>query len=96
MKSNNYKQVLEAKDIIPIGERGILKSGTLFNNMSSDSRNHGRENLDIILTDTTISITGEIQVFEGEFITLNVKANLSDGESKIDFGEQDRFVVSWK
>lgn len=96
MKSDNYKRVLEAEDIIPIDERGILKSGALFDNISSDSQNHGRENLDIILTDTTISITGEIQVFEGEFITLNVKANLSDGESKIDFGEQDRFVVSWK
>ena len=96
MKSDNYKRVLEAEDIIPIGERGVLKSGKLSNNISSDSQNHGRENLDIILTDTTISITGEIQVFEGEFITLNVKANLSDGESEIDFGEQNRFVVSWK
>ena len=96
MKSDNYKRVLEAEDIISIVKGDVLKSGTVFDHITSDSQNHGRENLDIILTNTTISIIGEIQVLEGEFITLNVKANLSDGEAKIDFGDQDRFVVSWK
>ena len=96
MKSDNYKRVLEAEDIISIVEGDVLKSETLFDHITSDSQNHGRENLDINVTTTTISIIGEIQVQDGEFITLNVNANLSDGEAKIDFGDQDRFVVSWK
>lgn len=98
MRSDNYKRVLEARDIMPIRNGAIVKSGVVFENFSSDSQNHGREKLNIILTDTTISISGEIQVFESEYITLNVKANLSEGETKIDFGHrgQDRFVISWK
>jgi len=96
LKSDNYRRVLEAKDIMPISNGTILKSDAVFKDVSSDSQNHGREKRNIVLTDTTISISGEIQVFEGEFIKLNVKANLSDGESKINFGDQDRFVISWK
>ena len=66
-----------------------------YENISFDSQNHGRENLNIGLDDEMISISGNIQVFEGEFITINLEASLSSGEAKFALNDEDWFIVSW-
>ena len=42
-----------------------------------------------------ISISGKIQVFEGEFVTINLEAGLSSGEAKFALNDEDWFIVSW-
>ena len=51
--------------------------------------------INIILDDEMISISGKIQVFEGEFVTINLEASLSSGEAKFAINDEDWFIVSW-
>ena len=36
-----------------------------------------------------------IQVFENEYIKINTEENLSKGETKIIFGDEDEFIIAW-
>ena len=95
LKSDNYERVLEARDTVPMRNGAILKKSISYENITFDSQNHGRENLNIGLDNETISISGEIQVFEGEFVTINLEASLSSGEARFALNDIDWFVVSW-
>ena len=95
LKSDNYQRLLEARDMVPIRNGAILEKSISYENISFDSQNHGRENLNIGLDDEMIRISGNIQVFEGEFITINLEASLSSGEAKFALNDEDWFIVSW-
>ena len=95
LKSDNYERVLEARDTVPTRNGAILKKSISYENISFDSQNHGRENLNIGLDDEMISISGKIEVFEGEFVTINLEAGLSSGEAKFALNDEDWFIVSW-
>lgn len=62
--------------MVPIRNGVILDKSISYENISFDSRNHGRENLNIGLDDEMISISGKIEVFEGEFVAINLEASL--------------------
>jgi len=95
LKSDNYQRLLEASDLVPIRNGAILEKFISYENITFDSQNHGRENLNIALNDEMISISGKIQVFEGEFVTINLEASLSSGEAKFAINDEDWFIVSW-
>jgi hypothetical protein len=81
--------------MVPIRNGAILEKFISYENITFDSQNHGRENLNIGLNDEMISISGKIQVFEGEFVTINLEASLSSGETKFAINDEDWFIVSW-
>ena len=101
LKSENYKKILESIDIIsyePNGSSDLIEINSNQierNNISLDSKKHGREYLKIYFSKERIKIVGEIQVFENEYININTEENLSKGETKIIFGDEDEFIIEW-
>ena len=101
LKFDNYKKLLEAKDIItykPNGSSDLIEINSNQierDNLSLDSKNQGRENLKIYLSKERIKIVGKIQVFENEYIDIDLEEDLSEGEVKIIFGDDDEFIIGW-
>ena len=99
LKSDDYKRVLEAQDIIvyQIKDNGgfVVPITIEYINDTTDSYNHGRENLDIQISENRIMISGAIQVFPDEFLDLDIDADLSAKLSVLEFGD-DRFIVEWR
>ena len=67
-----------------------------YQNMTTDSETHGRENLKIeLLENEMISIKGRIQIFPDEFIDLDILEEIKKEEVTIPFSKSDEIVISW-
>ena len=68
-----------------------------YQNITSDSETHGRENLKIeLLENEMISIKGKIQIFPDEYIDLDILEEIKKKEVTIPFSKSDELVISWQ
>ena len=68
-----------------------------YQNITSDSETHGRENLKIeLLENEMISIKGRIQIFPDEYIDLDILEEIKKKEVTIPFSKSDELVISWQ
>ena len=95
--------VIEAEDIltytIDSQENSQVSSikDIEYQNITSDSETHGRENLKIeLLENEMISIKGRIQIFPDEYIDLDILEEIKKKEVTIPFSKSDELVISWQ
>ena len=98
--ADEVERVIEAEDVLLIS-KGASKSNLIaqieYGHQSRDSQQHGREQLDIIITqDERIIITGAIQIFPDEYIDLNIDEPLAKGSVSITFASADKLIISWR
>ena len=98
--ADEVERVIEAKDTVRLSNDASkynLIEQIEYGNRSSDSEQHGREQLDIIITqDERIIITGAIQIFPDEYIDLDIDEPLAKGSVSITFASADKLIISWR
>ena len=98
--ADEVERVIEAKDIVRLSNDASkynLIEKIEYGNRSSDSEQHGREQLDIIITqDERIIIKGAIQIFPDEYIDLDIDEPLAKASVSITFASADKLIISWR
>jgi len=97
LSDEGYKRVLEAYDMIEYNIESNALAVSHFD-VSADSVK-GRDILNYRLSKFgggSIIIGGEVDVLNGDKVKVRIKANLSPGTTAIEFGRNDRLVLTWE
>ena len=97
LSDEGYKRVLEAYDMIEYNIENKALAVSHFD-VSADSVK-GRDMLNYRLSklgEGSIIIGGEVDVLNGDKVKVRIKANLSPGTTAIEFGRNDRLVLTWE
>lgn len=97
LSSEGFVPQFEAYDVIKYNIESKTLEVSHFD-VSADSVK-GREMLNYRLSklgEGSIIIGGEVDVLNGDKVKVRIKANLSPGTTAIDFGRNDRLVLSWE
>lgn len=91
LKSEGYKTTYEAMDVLALNDLNI--SDIAHVDISIEGVK-GRETLKYEIINDTLNISGDVDVLNGDIVSVSTQIPLSESSKVINFGD-DRLILSW-